>query len=91
MDIDIKYIEENFIESNKLCQILKIPHKDLEKLIDKKIIPNSFYEISITYKINSPLDDEKIISEVKKYYPKSIIDLIKKIKISITLLNSRNY
>jgi hypothetical protein len=80
MDIDIKYIEENFIESNELCQILGISNRDLDTLIANKLVPNSSYEISVTYKINSPLGDEKVISEVKKYYPKSVIALIQKIK-----------
>lgn len=78
MNIDIKYIKGNFIESNELCQVSGISHQDLEKLIDNKLIPNSSYEINVTYKINSPLGDEKVISEVKKYYPKSTINLIQK-------------
>jgi len=80
MNIDIKYIKENFIESNELCQVSEISHQDLETLINNKLVPNSSYEINVTYKINSPLGDEKIISEVKKYYPKSVIALIQKNK-----------
>jgi len=80
MDIDLKYIQENFIESDELCQISEISHQELKTLIDNKLIPNSSYEITITYKINSPLDDEKVISEVKKYYPKSVISLIQQNK-----------
>ena len=80
MNIDIKYIKENFIESNKLCQVSEISHQDLETLIDNKLVPNSSYEINVTYKINSPLGDEKIISEIKKYYPKSVIPLIQQNK-----------
>lgn len=80
MNIDIKYIKENFIESNELCKISEISHQDLETLITNKLVPNSSYEINVTYKINSPLGDEKIISEVKKYYPKSVITLIQKNK-----------
>ncbi len=78
MNSDIKYIEENFIESNEVCQISKISHQELEKLIEDKLVPASSYQINISYKINSPLGDEKVISEVKKYYPKSIINLIQK-------------
>jgi hypothetical protein len=80
MNIDIKYIKENFIESNELCQVSGISHQDLEALINDKLAPNSSYEINVTYKINSPLGDEKIISEVKKYYAKSVITLIQKNK-----------
>lgn len=80
MDIDIKYIEENFIESNELCKVSSISHQELKTLIDAELVPNSSYEINLTYKINSPLGDEKIISEVKKYYPKSVITLIQKNK-----------
>ncbi len=80
MNIDIKYIKENFIESNELCQVSEISHQDLETLIDNELIPNSSYQIKVTYKINSPLGDEKVISEVKKYYPKSVINLIQKNK-----------
>lgn len=80
MSIDIKYIKENFIESNELCKISSISRQDLERLTANKLIPNCSYEINITYKINSPLGDEKIISEVEKYYPKSVIALIQQNK-----------
>ncbi len=80
MDIDIKYIEEYFIESNELCEMSGISNQDLQTLIDNELVPNSSYEINATYTINSPLGDEKIISEVKKYYPKSVIALIQKNK-----------
>ncbi|WP_237276123.1 DUF6058 family natural product biosynthesis protein [Tenacibaculum ovolyticum] len=80
MDIDIKYIEDNFIELNELCKISKISSQELNTLIENELIPNSSYEINATYKINSPLGDEKTISEVKKYYPKSVIALIQKNK-----------
>jgi hypothetical protein len=80
MDIDIKYIEDNFIELNELCKISEISSQELNTLIENELIPNSSYEINATYKINSPLGDEKTISEVKKYYPKSVIALIQKNK-----------
>ncbi|WP_028888033.1 DUF6058 family natural product biosynthesis protein [Tenacibaculum ovolyticum] len=80
MDIDIKYIEDNFIELNELCKISEISSQELNALIENELIPNSSYEINATYKINSPLGDEKTISEVKKYYPKSVIALIQKNK-----------
>jgi len=80
MDIDIKYIEDNFIELNELCKISEISSQELNALIENELIPNSSYEVNATYKINSPLGDEKTISEVKKYYPKSVIDLIQKNK-----------
>jgi len=80
MNIDIKYIEDNFIESNELCQVSGISRQDLATLIDNKLVPNSSYEIKATYKINSPLGDEKVVSEVKKYYPKSVISLVQKNK-----------
>ncbi len=76
MDRDIKYITENFIDSNMVCEISQISHQELEKLITDKLIPNSSYEINMTYKINSPLGDEKVISEAKKYFPKSVLNLI---------------
>lgn len=80
MNIDIKYIKENFIESNELCQASEISLQDLEMLIDNKLVPKNSYEINETHKISSPLGDEKVISEVKKYYPKSVITLIQKNK-----------
>ncbi|PKH52609.1 hypothetical protein CXF68_18720 [Tenacibaculum sp. Bg11-29] len=80
MDIDIKYIEDNFIELNELCKISEISSQEINALIENELIPNSSYEINTTYKINSPLGDQKTISEVKKYYPKSVIALIQKNK-----------
>lgn len=78
MNDDITYIKENFIESNELCQITNISHQELKQLIDNKLIPNASYKVDSNHTISSPLGDEKIISEQKKYFPKSIIDVIKR-------------
>ncbi len=80
MNTDIKYIKENFIESRELCEVLRISQQELEKLIEEQLMPNSSYEISVSYKINSSLGDEKLITEIEKYYSKSIINLIQKNK-----------
>lgn len=78
MNNDIKYIKENFIESNELCQIADISRQELEKLIEDELIPNASYKVDSTYNISSPLGDEKIVSEERKYFPKSIIGIIKR-------------
>ena len=78
MNNDIKYIKENFIEANELCQIVGISLQELEELIKNELIPNASYKVNITYEISSPLGDEKVASEIQKYFPKSIIDLIKR-------------
>lgn len=76
MDTNIKYIEENFIESDEICRTTGISHQELEELIKKELVPNASYKIDATFKINSPLGDEKVISETKKYFQKDIINLI---------------
>ncbi|NER15747.1 DUF6058 family natural product biosynthesis protein [Spongiivirga citrea] len=78
MNVDIKYIKENFIESNELCRVSRISKQELEELIANELLPNSSYEINIIYKISSPLGDEKVISETEKYFPKTVIGLIQK-------------
>lgn len=77
MNIDIKYIQENFIESKELCRVTGISYQELEELIKKEFIPNASYKVDSTCKISSPLGDEKVIFETKKYFPKNITDLIK--------------
>lgn len=77
MNNNIKYIQENFIESNQVCQIAGISPQKLLELIEKELIPKASYKIDLTYKISSPLQDEIVISEVKDYFPKNVINLIK--------------
>ena len=67
MNNNIKYIQENFIESNFLCQIAGISQQELEELIDKNLIPNASYRIDSTSIISSPLGDEKRISETNRF------------------------
>lgn len=80
MNNNIKYIQENFIEANELCQIAEISQEELNKLIKKELIPNVSYKIDSTHKISSSLGDEKVISNTRKYFQKDIPTLIKTIK-----------
>ncbi len=78
MNKDLKYIQENFIESNDLCRMVGVSHRELETLIEKELVPNASYTIDSTIRISSPLGDEEVIVEEKKYFPKCIVALIKK-------------
>lgn len=80
MNKDLKYIQENFIESRDLCQMVGIIREDLDALIEKELIPNASYTIDLAIRIASPLGDESVVTEVKKYFPKCIIEVIRKNK-----------
>lgn len=77
MNQDIKYITENYIESEKLCEFAGISMSVLKQLIEKKLIPNFSYQIKTCHTITSSLEDEEVVVEYKKYFPKQVIDLIK--------------
>ncbi len=77
MDQDIKYITENYIELKELSVITGVSVEKLNTLIEQNLIPNYSYKIQTESLITSPLNDQKLVSEIKKYFPKSIINLIK--------------
>ncbi len=74
---DLEYIKSNFIEENELCKEADISVEKLNNLVEKQLIPNSSYEIKTDIKITSPLQDEKVITQTKRYFHKSCINLIK--------------
>ncbi|PCI32100.1 MAG: hypothetical protein COB60_10070 [Flavobacteriaceae bacterium] len=77
MDSNLKYIQENFIESHDLCIRTAISTQKLTELIQSKSIPAASYKITSTHSISSPLGDETTITEEKQYFPKNNIQLIK--------------
>ncbi|WP_420573703.1 DUF6058 family natural product biosynthesis protein [Kordia sp.] len=76
MNKDIKYIIENFIDAEELCRITNISNDTLDQLITKKMIPNFSYKIETESTISSPLGDREVIIDVKKYFPRSTINLV---------------
>lgn len=81
MDINLKYIEQNYIEYKTLCKTANISSGELEELIKKELIPNASYTINSTDEISSPLGDNVLVNELKKYFPKNTLDLIKRNKV----------
>ncbi|MGL1884865.1 MAG: DUF6058 family natural product biosynthesis protein [Reichenbachiella sp.] len=77
MDINLKYIEENYVEYKKLCKMANISSDELEELIYKELIPNASYTINSTDTISSPLGDKVMVNEIKKFFPKNTLELIK--------------
>lgn len=77
---NIDYINENFIELNDLVDALDLSKVEIESLIQNKLIPDCSYEVNMDVRISSPLGDTFSIIEVKKYFPKNIYLLIKRIK-----------
>lgn len=75
---DLEYIISNFIEQKELCEITNITLEELNQLIERELIPDCSYKIETKHTITSPLNDKHEITESKKYFPKSAIDLINK-------------
>lgn len=88
MNQDLKYITENYIESEELCQRAGISVSTLEELIEKKLIPNFSYQIETRHVITSPLEDEEVVVESKKYFPRQVIDLIRE---NVKLLDPEDF
>ena len=76
MNSDIKYITENYIDSEELCEIMKISESKLYDLIAKDLMPNFSYQIETKSTISSPLGDKKVVLTTKKYFSKSVINVI---------------
>ncbi|UII76229.1 DUF6058 family natural product biosynthesis protein [Flagellimonas sp. HMM57] len=76
MNSDIRYITENYIDSEELCEITKISESKLSELIAKGLMPNFSYQIQSRYTITSPLGDKEAIITTKRYFPKNIISII---------------
>ncbi|MTI30928.1 DUF6058 family natural product biosynthesis protein [Xanthovirga aplysinae] len=77
MSKNLKYIKENYVEWNKLCELANITSEELGVLIKRELVPAPSYRIRCQYEISSSLGDKEIIDETKKYFPHSTIELVK--------------
>lgn len=80
MDINLKYIQENYIEKKALCEAANISSEELESLVAMELIPSASYSINSTHEISSPLGDRHVVNEPKEYFPKNTPALIEKNK-----------
>jgi hypothetical protein len=75
-DINIKYIEDNYLEAEEIARILNLTSDKFNKLIEDKLIPEPSYVIQSNVTISSSLNDSYRIVASKRYFPKSILKLI---------------
>lgn len=75
-DINLKYIEENYLEAEEIICIMNLTPDKLSRLIETKLIPQPSYIIKSDIIISSSLNDNHKIVSSKKYFPKSILNLI---------------
>ncbi|WP_316635119.1 DUF6058 family natural product biosynthesis protein [uncultured Flavobacterium sp.] len=75
-DINIKYIEDNYLEAEEIIRIMNLNSDKLNQLIEDQLIPEPSYIINSEINISSPLDDNYRVVTSKKYFPKSILKLI---------------
>ncbi|WP_456312756.1 DUF6058 family natural product biosynthesis protein [Pseudomonas shirazensis] len=75
-DLNLKYIEENYLEAEEIISIMNLTPDKFERLIETKLIPQASYVIDSEITISSSLNDTYKIVSSKKYFPKSILNLI---------------
>ena len=75
-DINLKYIEDNYLEAEEIIEIMNLTSDQLNHLIEEKLIPEASYVINSEITISSSLSDNHKIVSSKKYFPKSILQLI---------------
>ena len=75
-DINLKYIEENYLEFEEVIKIMNLTTDKLNQLIQDKLIPEASYVIDSEVTISSSLGDSFKIVTSKKYFPKNILKLI---------------
>jgi len=80
MDINLKYIQKNYIEKKALCAAVNISLETLDTLIAMELIPNASYSINTMHEINSPLGDKHMVNETQEYFPKNTPTLVEKNK-----------
>ncbi|WP_166924742.1 DUF6058 family natural product biosynthesis protein [Flavobacterium poyangense] len=80
MDINLKYIEDNYIELEKLAELTHFKTSEIEKFILEKQIPSHSYAIHSEIKIVSSLNDSHFVSIEKKYFSKNVLSLLKDLK-----------
>nr|WP_315243420.1 DUF6058 family natural product biosynthesis protein [uncultured Flavobacterium sp.] len=76
-EINIKYIEENYLEFEEVLKLTNFSPDKLNQLIADKIIPGPSYVIDSEVRISSSLNDSHKIISSKKYFAKNILELIK--------------
>ena len=47
MNNDIKYIKDNFIEAQDLCEVADISREELLSLIERELIPVSYTHLTL--------------------------------------------
>jgi len=75
-DLNLKYIEENYLEAEEIISIMNLTPDKFERLIETKLIPQASYVIDSEITISSSLNDTYKIVSSKKYFPKSILNFI---------------
>lgn len=75
-DINVKYIENNYLEAEEVIRIMKLTSDKLNQLIEDKLIPEPSYIINSEINISSSLNDNYKVVTSKKYFPKSILKYI---------------
>lgn len=75
-DINLKYIEENYLEVEEIIRIMNLTPDQLNRLIEEKLIPEASYIVKSETTISSSLSDNHKTVSLKKYFPKSILQLI---------------
>ncbi|EJL65921.1 DUF6058 family natural product biosynthesis protein [Flavobacterium sp. CF136] len=75
-DVNLKYIEDNYLEFEEIIRIMNLTSHKLNQLIEVKLIPEPSYVVSSEVTISSSLNDNYKIVRSKKYFPKSILKLI---------------
>ncbi|KUJ63199.1 hypothetical protein AR687_03310 [Flavobacteriaceae bacterium CRH] len=77
-DINIKYIEDNYLEFEEIARVMQLTSDKLNQLIEAKLIPEPSYVINSEVTISSSLNDNYKVVTSKKYFPKNILKLIEK-------------
>ncbi|MEH0007278.1 MAG: DUF6058 family natural product biosynthesis protein [Flavobacteriales bacterium] len=76
MTENLSYIESHFLEWAEVCKRAGISSQALAQLIADQAIPKPSYTVAIHVEISSPLPDSALEKRTKKYFPKSIVELI---------------
>lgn len=77
MDINLKYIEDNYIEFEEVIKTANITSEKLNSLIENKLIPEPSYVVKSEITISSSLNDNHKITVEKKYFHPRVLELIK--------------
>lgn len=75
-DINLKYIEDNYIEFEEIIKVMNLTSDQLNQLIEDKLIPGVSYIVNSEITISSSLDDSYKSVVSKKYFSKTILKII---------------